>query len=289
MEKDFMEQFKLSKEMHDSIYKRIESEVFRNSEKEKNPVAIIVGGQPGCGKGAVIAYSKKQIENANKDVVIITTDEYKPYHPDAIEIAKKYPTEYVKIIEQDAGLWTGEILKKAIEDKHNFIFEGTLKNNRILERIKELKQNGFKVVVRALAVPRLESLISVHERYQNQIDNIGLGRLISVDHHNTAYKGIPKVIDEIEKSGLCTVEIYKRGKKINEPERIYSSKMNEKRFPSARNALEECRRIEEYKTKVTAKARIEVLKQAYKDRNATEDEMNEIELIEKYTTIEHER
>ena len=65
--------------------------------------------------------------------------------------------------------------------------------------------------------------------------------------------------------------------------------MNEKRFPSARNALEECRRIEEYETKVTAKARIEVLKQAYKDRNATEDEMNEIELIEKYTTIEHER
>ena len=35
-------------------------------------------------------------------------------------------------------------MKKAIDDKHNFIFEGTLKNDRILDRIQELKQNGFK-------------------------------------------------------------------------------------------------------------------------------------------------
>lgn len=289
MEKEFLEQFKLPKETHDRIYKEIENEVFRNIKKEAKPVAIIVGGQPGCGKGAVIAYSKKQVEEANKNVVIITTDEYKPYHPNAISIAKQYPTEYVKIIEQDAGLWTGEILKKAIDDKYNFIFEGTLKNNRILDRIKELNQNGFKVVVRALAVPRLESLISIHERYQNQINNIGLGRLISTEHHNTAYDGVPKVIDEIEKSGLCTVEIYKRGKKINEPECVYSSKINNPRFPCARIALEEYRRFEEAKTKVTAKARIEILKQAYKDRNATENELRELELVEKYISVEHER
>ena len=65
--------------------------------------------------------------------VLITTDEYKPYHPNAIEIARKYPTEYVEIVEQDAGPWTGSIMKKAIDDRHNFIFEGTLKNDRILD------------------------------------------------------------------------------------------------------------------------------------------------------------
>lgn len=34
-----------------------------------------------------------------------------------IEIAKKYPTKYVEIVEQDASNWTGRILKKSIKDK----------------------------------------------------------------------------------------------------------------------------------------------------------------------------
>lgn len=57
----------------------------------------------------------------------------------AIEIAKKYPTKYVEIVEQDASNSTGRILKKAIKDKYNFIFEGTLKNERILNRISEMR------------------------------------------------------------------------------------------------------------------------------------------------------
>ena len=93
-------------------------------------------------------------------------------------------------------------MKKAIDDKHNFIFEGTLKNDRILDRIQELKQNGFNVTVRVLAVPRLESLLTVHERYEKQMEVLTYGRLISIEHHNKAYDGIPAVVDKIEKSGL---------------------------------------------------------------------------------------
>ena len=280
MNQSFKEKYKLSPEQHEEIYKKIEADVFAKSPVEEAPIGIIVGAQPGSGKGSVISYSKTDLENQGKVVIIITTDEYKPYHPQAIEIARKHPTEYVSIVEQDAGPWTGKVLQKAIEDKHNFIFEGTLKNDRILERIKEMKQNGFTVIVRALAVTRLESLITVHERYENQIQNMGWGRLISIDHHDNAYNGIPAVVDKIEKSGLCTVEIYIRGKEITKPQRVYSSDERDDAYPTARIALEEYRNNEGYRTAITAKERVERLKEQFIARGAQPSEMKQLEELE---------
>ena len=281
MEQSIKDKYKLSEEEHNKIYKEIEKEVFVNSTPQDEPIAIIVGGQPGCGKGGVIAYTKNQVE-ANGKCIIITTDEYKPYHPNAIEIARKYPTEYVEIVEQDAGPWTGSIMKKAIDDKHNFIFEGTLKNDRILDRIQELKQNGFNVTVRVLAVPRLESLLTVHERYEKQMEVLTYGRLISIEHHNKAYDGIPAVVDKIEKSGLCTVEVYLRGDEIGKPVKVYSSKEKNERFPTARIALEEYRKSEGKETIKTAKTRVNKLRESFVKRNAKESELKQLDELENY-------
>ena len=277
MEQSIKDKYKLSEEEHNKIYKEIEKEVFVNSTPQDEPIAIIVGGQPGCGKGGVIAYTKNQVEANGKCIILITTDEYKPYHPNAIEIARKYPTEYVEIVEQDAGPWTGSIMKKAIDDKHNFIFEGTLKNDRILDRIQELKQNGFNVTVRVLAVPRLESLLTVHERYEKQMEVLTYGRLISIEHHNKAYDGIPAVVDKIEKSGLCTVEVYLRGDEIG-----YSSKEKNERFPTARIALEEYRKSEGKETIKTAKTRVNKLRESFVKRNAKESELKQLDELENY-------
>ncbi len=282
MKQSIKDKYKLSEEEHNKIYKEIEKEVFVNSTPQDEPIAIIVGGQPGCGKGGVIAYTKNQVEANGKCIILITTDEYKPYHPNAIEIARKYPTEYVEIVEQDAGPWTGSIMKKAIDDKHNFIFEGTLKNDRILDRIQELKQNGFNVTVRALAVPRLESLLTVHERYEKQMEVLTYGRLISIEHHNKAYDGIPAVVDKIEKSGLCTVEVYLRGDEIGKPVKVYSSKEKNERFPTARIALEEYRKSEGKETIKTAKTRVNKLRESFVKRNAKESELKQLDELENY-------
>ncbi len=280
MEQSIKEKYKLSEKEHNEIYKKIEKEVFRNSTPDDQPIAVIVGGQPGCGKGGVISYTQSEAKTNGKCIILITTDEYKPYHPNAIEIARKYPTEYVEIVEQDAGPWTGSIMKKAIDDRYNFIFEGTLKNDRILERIKELKQNGFSVTVRALAVPKLESLLTVHERYQKQMEVLNYGRLISIEHHNKAYDGIPAVVDKIEKSGLCTVEVYLRGKTMEKPIKVYSSKEKNESFPTARIALEEYRKSEAQAVLTTANTRLAKLRKNFIERNANESEMKQLDELE---------
>lgn len=276
MKQNIRDKYKLTEQESDNIFKQIEQEVFGEIPTSDKPISIIVGGQSGAGKGAVISFSKNELESDGKKPIIITTDEYKPYHPNSKEIAKRYPTEYVEIVEQYAGAWTDKVLRKAIDDKYDFIFEGTLKNNRILEKIKEMKEKGFLIKTRVLAVSKLESLISIHERYQQQIDTIGWGRLISIKQHNMAYSGIPSVIDEIEKSGFCDVEVFIRGKELNKPQMVYSSCQNSQSYPTARIALEHYRKTQGYITKVSAEDRINRLKQKFIERNATNEEMEQL-------------
>ena len=66
-----------------TIYKRIEKEVFRNSKPDDQPIAIIVGGQPGCGKGGVISYTQNVTYNLtmskkfiNKDDKVLIIDDF---------------------------------------------------------------------------------------------------------------------------------------------------------------------------------------------------------------------
>lgn len=135
---DLTEQYKLSEKEHNEIYNIIEKLIFNNVTPVDNPTAIIVGAQPGSGKGSLIGYSKSTFKDNN--IVIITTDDYKPFHPKAGEIAMKHPTKYCEIVEKDSAKWTNEILNYAIKNKYNFIFECTLRNERIIERMKELKK-----------------------------------------------------------------------------------------------------------------------------------------------------
>lgn len=144
MEQDLISKYMLSDKKHKEIFEVIKNMLFSNFEPVEKPTAIIVGAQPGSGKGSLIGYSKNVFLNDN--IVIITTDDYKPFHPKASEIAIKHPTSYCSIVEKDSAKWTNEILNYAIENKYNFIFEVTLRNERILERIKELKEKNYNVI-----------------------------------------------------------------------------------------------------------------------------------------------
>lgn len=224
--KELINKYKLSEQEHNNIYEIIRKYYLQNAKKSDNPIAIIVGAQPGSGKGSLIGYSKNYFKNPD-DVLIITTDDYKPFHPKASEIAKLYPTEYSSVVEADSSKWTSKILQEAINNKYSFIFEGTLKNSRILERMKELKENGFQVIVRAMSVSFLESLLSAYERYEKQVESRSWGRFFDPLSYNYIYENIPNTIEEIEQSNYCdALEIYKRGEDIKTPELIYASYKN---------------------------------------------------------------
>lgn len=222
-EEKILKEYKLTQEEHDELYEIIKRTITASAYPTSSPIAVIVGAQTGAGKTGILAYSQKMFKNNN--VVIINSDEIKPFHPKSEEIAKKYPELYTKITDQESNTWTSRLFEEARKEGYNLIFEGTMKNNRIAdESITDLKKLGYTVVVRGLAVCDLESRLSIYERYIAQVKNKGWGRLVVPEHHNQTYIGMPKTIKYIEDNNYFDViEIFRRGENPDTPQIIYSN------------------------------------------------------------------
>ena len=59
----------------------------------QKPIAIILGGQPACGKSTLINVAKK--DHPNLDFLTVNGDLYRPFHPnkELIKDPIKYPIE----------------------------------------------------------------------------------------------------------------------------------------------------------------------------------------------------
>lgn len=228
--------YKLSTEEHDRIGEEIKKIMLYNKYPVKKPKAIIDIAPPASGKTGLNSFGSEQFMDNN--VVIINSDELKPFHPKIDEIAKLYPQYYTKVTDQESNTWTSDLFDTVLREGYNVIFEGTGRNARILETIKSKMQN-YEVTVRGMSVNELNCLISILERYEYQVNSRGWGRLVTLDHFYETYEAMPNTIDAIEKSGVVdSVEIYKRGKKPNMPQMIYNnSDVQMGRFPNAKYAV----------------------------------------------------
>lgn len=217
-----MQHYKLSEQEHNEILDTVKRITFMEAEPTDNPIAIIIGGQAAAGKSSIISYSRKLFRDGN--VAVINSDTIKGFYPNIEEVAHKHPTLFTKITDQESNTWTSDTFDTAIEGRYNLIFEGTMKNTRILSTIERLKEKGFTVIVRGMAVSKPQSLLSLHERYKREIKYKGWGRLVEINHHDQTYEGMPKTMDQIEKSGLADIiEIYERGSQDDfKPELIFA-------------------------------------------------------------------
>ena len=306
-EQEILQKYKLSQQEHDFYYEIIKRTYTSGKIPVENPISVIIGGQTGAGKSSIIGYSTKMFSDGN--VIIINSDEIKPFHPKSEEIAKLYPKLYTKITDQESNTWTSQLFEELRRDGYNIIFEGTMKNNRVAdESITELETLGYTVIVRGLAVADLESRISILERYEGQVTKKGWGRLVVTDHHNQTYEGMPNTIGYIEETGKYDIlEIFARGEDLAEPVNIYAmhnKKTKEKTaraikgrkyvskhqrkygFKSAKQAILGSRQEEYEWVAPTLEARIKAIMESMIARNATAPEKQMVlDLMEDYQEI----
>ena len=246
--REIYRKYKLSEEEHMELYGKIKRIWTMDKTPVDNPVAVIVGGQTGAGKTGLITYSKKMFADGN--VVVINSDEIKPFHPRSEEIAREYPGEYTWITAQESEDWTSRLFGEVRNEGYNIIFEVPMKNNRIADdAIVDLLSKGYNVIVRGLAVCDLESRLSILERYEAQVAKRGWGRLVLPEHHDATYNGMPNTIKYIEDTGRYDVlEIFRRGEAPGAPELIFGevnpksiekvkASVGEREFPFPRQIL----------------------------------------------------
>lgn len=225
-------QNRLSPEKHEETYRGpiqkliLPSHVFPTEDQ----VGVVVGAQSGAGKGALIAYARKMFlpadapTDALANVSIQNSDDLKTaaFLPHAPFVALNYPTHYTKITDQDTNDWSARALVDVIERGVNVIVEGTLRTDRHTKEMASWRDRGIFTVLQCLAVPDLESLLSIQERYVAQVQERGYGRLVTKPHHDEAYKSMLTTVGGVEYSGgYDVIQILKRGTTIDNPIVMY--------------------------------------------------------------------
>ena len=176
------------------------------------PKAIMLGGQPGAGKSAL--QSMAELELAKEGgVLAIIGDELRDYHPLYRRLLKKDDKTAAFYTDRDSGQWVSKLINYTIKKHYHLIIEGTMRRFEVVfDTMKVLREAGYYIDARVIAVNRLLSLLGIYKRYEQMIENNGYGRFTSIEAHDAGYYGMPKTIEQVEQLKLADrISVYRRG------------------------------------------------------------------------------
>lgn len=213
-----LETYKLSFAEHEMTYNRIRTAIFEGVHSARLPQSIILGGQPGCGKTALIQQIMKirfYAEESN-DVCIINGDEIRRYHPHAKEIYREHEKQYAEYTDYDVRKWTEHLLEEAIEQRFSIIFECTMRTQGVIEIVKRMHQKGYRITILPMAVNRLLSMYAICDRYITAKEANHPARFTRFSIHDAAYRAMPGTLQRIFEEGCyADIDIWGRNATIS--------------------------------------------------------------------------
>lgn len=200
----------LSPDEHRAIFEKevVPRSGLLDKSSQEYPRAIILGGQPGAGKGGLAKAAERELAD---DAVLIDPDALRDHHPRVGEYRGAQPYTWSGLTHADASKWADELLQATVEAKKNFIFDTTLSNGQwTSELIRDLQTRGYNVEVRAIAAHKLESEHGVDERFTRSLDRFGYGRHVPEGARDAIYAKIPGSLDVVHSQTTAPVRIFDR-------------------------------------------------------------------------------
>lgn len=252
---------------------------FYNKYPVDKPCINIVAAQTGSGKSNLTA----KLLRENENYVFVDSDKYKHFRYDARDIAQNFQVLYPSLTGPDAYDHASNIYEYAISHKYNVIKETAPSPNKGLLELskKEVLDNGYKIFVNVLSVGKLNSLLSIHERYELQIINkLKTAKLTPIARHNESYDALIENVNEIlEDKDISSIKIYSRGIKEEnfDPILVYPSD----KYTNPIIAIEDTRNIDNDKTISEFAIRYGWINENMQKRNAPEEQVLQLNLIKK--------
>jgi len=184
----------------------VTSGALRKSTPQNPPTFLLIAAQPGSGKTGLASASTSYLHERG-GYVRIDADRLRealPYYP---ALARQDPLNASARSQHDAGLCVQELRKLAVEEKRNVMEEGTFRSPDNAERfVTALKNAGYRVELRILAVPPDQSLLGIYQRYEQQIAGGIVPRNVKDAYHDAAIAGLKQTIARVEgRVDRCTV------------------------------------------------------------------------------------
>jgi hypothetical protein len=229
----------LSPERNESIFRNdiLPDYLPETMRPAARPRMILLGGQPGAGKTAVLIASQTELEQSGPTIRIVG-DDLRSYHPQFRAFQKQDPETASQFTQADAGRWTEKLLAAAAERKVNIVFETTMRTPENVARVVGMaREAGYEVEARAVAVnPRL-SWQGNHFRFEEMLHAGDAARIPPRHIHDAAVAGLRISLEKLESENLVDrVQLRTRGGTI-----LYDNERSETGWsqpPHARLALE---------------------------------------------------
>lgn len=174
------------------------------------------------------------------------------------------------------------MLVDAISKRYNILMEcATSQKEGLFIDIPKLIELGYEVEVCVLGVSSINSLLSVHERYEALMSlNDRAAKLTSIERHDDSFISLNKAVKATQNMPGVNIRVFCRGKDYPFfPKEIYSSDSNEKTFSCALDALMYAQNKDEKETMQTFESRYNVLRNQMSNRNAPEKQVKQLETV----------
>jgi len=207
------DRYRLDPAKHRAIYgKRIAPMIFAGAVAVERPTAIVLGGQPGAGKSAVLAMAHAGFTDRG-GLVEIVGDDLRAFHPRYSELQRRDDRTAAFFTDRDSGAWIEMAIADAARRRCNVAVEGTMRvPDKVAETLMRFRDNGYATDAIALAVNPELSALGILQRFVAQKESRGYGRMTSMDAHRAALGGMLETLDRIQDGRLAdTLTLYRRG------------------------------------------------------------------------------
>ncbi|MEM6973450.1 MAG: zeta toxin family protein [Pseudomonadota bacterium] len=223
--RDPVEDHRLSDDRHQEIRRKIAAKEIGRCEPAERPKIIILAGQPGAGKGGLQTEAEQELAPEG-GAVVIDVDALRDRHDDYPALMRENDRTAASAVQSDAGRWGDGLRQDATAARRNIILDGTLKSPDKAEALcREMKEEGYEVDLRVMAVRRQDSEIGVQMRYHKAKLADRPGRSVPQGVQDQGYEGVPRSVAVIERKGLADrVSVHGRGLTPGQPtRRLYDS------------------------------------------------------------------
>jgi predicted ABC-type ATPase len=199
----------ISKSTMESAYKDVERDALARTTAQENPKAILLGGQPGSGKSVLAAEAVRELR-ANGGAVVIDADRMREENPRYKQLSRVDPQNAADRTQKEAGEWAIRLTVAAVENRRNLVVDGTMRSpENIRDLTSQLKDKGYEVEARVMAVNPETSAIRARLRFEEQVAERGTGRFVNKEQHDNAYTGMVESVRALERDRLAdSVRVY---------------------------------------------------------------------------------
>ena len=196
-------------DLFEILYAEIKNQLTREKQPVEQPFMVVLGGQPGAGKGNVY---KKYASEITDNFVAVNCDDFRQYHPNFKALFQKYGDDDSDYTQDFVNKINIRLVDELSKSGYNMIMESTLRSPYVALAVNDqLRPLGYKVELCVVGTNRDVSLQGTISRKAEMIVKGEQPRGVTPSYHESVCDSIVESLSKVYSSNaMDDIFIYTR-------------------------------------------------------------------------------